>query len=212
MTYFFYILIFFLSLPAFAGQSPLARDLQKTYEATQDWTATFTQSTFVDLLGKDIQKTGQITISKPGKWRLEYTEEPPKSYISDGQKLWVYTEGDSQVSVYPKISELMATEALTFLEGVGKLEADFNIQTSTKNKIDFTDKNLKKLVLTPKNPDSGLTSIVLGIGPKNLIAEMFLFNVSGNQTHYVFQNIQLNQHPSQELFVFKKVGVKEVRN
>jgi outer membrane lipoprotein carrier protein len=212
MFRFFIFLFLFFSFPAYASP-PLSETLQTTYEATSDWNAHFTQFTFVELLGKDIHKSGQITIQKPGKWRLEYTDIPQKTYVSNGKKLWVYTEGDQEVAVYPQISDLMATEALVFLGGLGRLNESFATSTRPNQKADFTAKDLKKLELEPKNPDSSLKAIVLGLHPKtNLITEMFLFNESGNRTHYIFENIELNTQPPAEMFVFKKAGVKEVKN
>lgn len=188
-----------------------AQSLQKTYQNIENWKADFTQSTYVEVLGRNVNKKGEIFIQKPGKLRINYQEPNERQYISNGKKLWVYTPGDSQVEVYPKLSKIVGKEALSFLEGLGHIENEFVVsfpkETFVKNK------NLKSLLLTPRRADSVMEKIILGIDPQtSLVQEMILFTTSGNRSHYVFSTMRVNEGINEALFEFKTPeGVREVK-
>lgn len=201
---------------AYADASLTKNKLKQNYQNVNSWQADFTQSTFVEILNNTVDKKGSITIKKPGKLLLEYKDAIGKKYISNGQKLWLYVPGDSQVEVYAKISKLVAKEALSFLEGLGDLDKEFIVAEIAKLDPDralFTGKALEILSLMPRDSASGLERILLGVDQKNIVSEMVLFNPSGNMTHYVFTNVQLNPNLNDEMFEFKTpAGVKEIKN
>ncbi|MBI2340835.1 MAG: outer membrane lipoprotein carrier protein LolA [Deltaproteobacteria bacterium] len=215
----FFALILGLLLPIAGHAADAERtvaNLQKTYQEAVSWKASFVQSTFVELLGRNINKTGEIVIKKPGKLRIEYKDEPGRQYISDGKTLWIYVPGDTQVEVYRKISKLLAKEALTFMEGLGDIEKEFEVRDYPKanaREAMIQDKMLDLIQLRPHRPGSIIQNIVMGIDPKNhLVIEVTIFNESGNVTHYTFKNIKLNSDVADELFIFKKEkGIREIR-
>jgi len=207
-----------LSQTSISAEHPtnLIEKLQSTYQQANNWEADFTQSTFVELLGKKIHKNGRILIKKPGKLRIEYQNKLSKFYISNGKKLWIYTEGDSQVQVFKKISKILAKEALSFLQGLAHLEEEFTVKSYRVVKNDGTmmlNKNLSFLELVPKQSASVIEKIIIGMDRKtNMVTETTLFNTSGNRTHYVFKDIRLNTELPETLFEFKKrKGVREVK-
>lgn len=213
------LLLFFAIIPTVSQASNFDQTvsrLQKTYQGISDWKADFAQDTYVELLRRKIKKDGGIFIKKPGKLRIEYKEEFGKQYISNGKKLWVYTPGDSQVELYSKISKLVAKEALAFMKGLGDLKKDFHLQPLPVKEAKGAMIQNKKLILIkliPRDPHSVIDTIVIGLNPKNsLVYETTIYNASGNVTHYVFKNIELNSNLSDDLFDFKKPkGVKVIR-
>ncbi len=84
--------------------------LQKHYQNIQSWGADFSQETFVEMLGKIIRKKGQITVKKPGKLKINYTEVPLKTYLSNGKRLWIYSEESKEVQVFKKVSKLITSK------------------------------------------------------------------------------------------------------
>src|SRR3989338_2932767 len=168
-------------------------NLQKTYHNAASWEAEFIQSTFVELLGKNIDKQGKIIIKKPGKLRIEYKNERGRQYISDGKTLWVYVPGDTQVEVYQKISRLLAKEALAFMEGLGDIKKEFFVRSfplAHGHEAMMQNKTLNLVELTPKNRASIVKRIILGVDPKtHLVVETTIFNKSENVPHYIFKNI-----------------------
>lgn len=193
----------------------LAAKMQTVYQQAQNWRAEFTQTTFVELIDREIKKTGEIVLKKPGRMKILYQEKPTRLYLSNGKRLWKYTEGDNQVLVYKKVSEVLSLEALTFLEGLGNLNRDFDLRDPLTTKEDvfmFMDKKLVLLELIPRRSESPIQRILLGIDSKNhLVNEMTLYNESGNRTHYIFKKITLNADLSDDLFEFSRPkGVREV--
>ncbi len=183
-------------------------NLQHTYQTAVDWQADFSQSTFVELLGKNIEKSGHISIKKPGKLRIEYKGEGERVYISNGKKLWIVTPGDSEVEVYPKLSKILAREALTFLEGLGDIRHDFSVNAVTlaeSKNSEMQDHALTLLRLTPVHAGSLFQKIILGVDPKNYqVREMTLVNMSNNKTHYIFNNIRFNSRLADGLFEYQQ--------
>lgn len=205
-----FLIVFLALIPSVSSSTELSQivdKLQNTYQQINDWQAEFDQSTFVELVEKEIHKKGTIALKKSGKIKIQYQEEFGKLYISDGKKFWVYTPGDSQVIVYSKISKILASEALTFLQGLGHIENEFQIVLMDINQLDeamMVEKNLKIIELIPKDPESILQKIILGIDSSYKVKEMTLFNESGNKTHYVFKNIRFNSNMADETFDFAK--------
>ncbi len=187
--------------------------IQANYQKTNDWSAEFIQSTYVEMLAQEVIKKGIISVKKPGKLFIKYQDDSPKTYISNGQKLWVYTEGDQEVTVFKKISKQLASEALTFMNGLGDLKKDFEVLSFDKADLGVAmmkNKNLSYIELVPRDTESTLDRVVLGVDA-NLVMEVTLFNSSKNKTHYVFTNIKCNTNPPESQFEFgKREGIKEV--
>lgn len=206
---FFFLLGFLLLAPSAQAFDidNIVGNLQHTYQKAADWQADFSQSTFVELLGKNIEKTGHISIKKSGKLRIEYKGEGGRVYISNGKKLWIVTSGDPQVEVYPKLSKILAREALTFLEGLGDVRRDFSVNAVTieeSKDSGMWDHALTLLRLVSVRAGSLFQKIILGVDPKNYqVREMTLINTSGNKTHYVFSTIRFNSGLPDELFEYK---------
>lgn len=216
VTRLFFLFFLVFSLPVLADSN--VSQLQSTYRKAQDWQADFVQVTYVDLLKQTVQKKGSLKVKKPGKLRIEYTEEGGRLYVSDGKKLYVYSPDDWQVEVFPKLSKILAREALTFLEGLGEVEKEFSAQSATpKEKGDsmIGDKTLFVLKLTPRKKDSSIRQVFLGLDAKKdfLVREMTFFNASGNKTHYVFSDIRINSGLKDEIFDFKiPEGITVIKN
>lgn len=208
-----FALLFLLAGPAQASEfDTLFQNLKNTYQHAESWQADFTQSTYVELLGRSITKNGEMFLKKPGKLKIIYFGAHPKMYVSNSRKLWIYTEGDSQVEFYPNVSSVVSREALAFLQGLGELDRDF-LMATPKGASVIKDPSLKSVELKPKTKNSPLRKIILGVDEKTgLVKETVLYNASGNQTHYLFKKIRLNPLLVDSLFEFKKpTGVIEIR-
>ena len=214
------LLVIFLgiSLPAAVGAmgpGVLADKVQSSYEQTQDLKMDFVQDTYVEVLEQNVKKKGQAYFKKPGKFAIQYSGKRGREYISDGKKLWIFKKGDRQVQLYSLVHEQIPAEALSFLGGLGNLKRDFAVETVDPKK----EKNLKIkkgdrkwLELTPLKKRSQIQWIVMGFDPQSYLAvEAYIFTESGNVSHYTFSSLVPNTNLSEDLFLFKKKGVKEVK-
>lgn len=182
-----------LTLSSFAQTLP--EKLETHYASLTSWSADFEQTTYIDMLDQKTVKVGQIAVKRPNCVRVAYTIVPAKVYVSDGKKLWVYKDNEDTAWQFDKPKKVISEEALSFLSGLSNLSQVFNVIDFTpEDKKTLTIKNpgLQKIVLVPKQPDSVL-KLVVGVNEKTLlISEALLYNTSGNVTHYLFKNVELN--------------------
>lgn len=204
------------SLPTWSADlDAVVNRLQETYQGIDDWKATFDQSTYVELLKREVRKGGKILIKKPSKWRIEYGEATGKQYISNGKEFWIYSPADEQVITHRNLSKVLAREALVFLSGLGNLRRDFSIAWYAPEGTGEEPpkgapsgppvENAHLLQLTPKKGQSPVSKIVLAIDRYNSrVKEATVFNTSGNVTRYAFKNIVINSGLGDGLFSFRR--------
>ena len=197
-----------IALPGWSADlDAVVNRLQETYQAIDDWKASFEQKTYVELLKREVKKGGKIQIKKPSKWRIEYSEAGGKQYISNGKEFWIYSPDDEQVITHRNLSKVLAREALVFLSGLGNLREDFSVawyKPEGKGGGPPID-NAHLLQLTPKRGKSAVAKIVLAVDRYNSrVKEATIFNTSGNVTRYEFKNIVVNSGLSEGLFTFRR--------
>jgi outer membrane lipoprotein-sorting protein len=181
-----------ISFPVHATDS-LVTSLEKNYAHLKNWSADFTQTTFVEMVGQNLTKEGRIQVMRPNKIRIAYTTDPQKTYVTDGQKLWVYKESENSAWEFADSKRLLSEEALSFLSGLSNVGHLFQVMENLKEPegyLKINDGNLKKIFLVPLNEESSILKITLGVDPKDfMVREAVLFNASGNVTHYDFKNM-----------------------
>lgn len=191
----FGLLCLCLQAPSGAWAQTLPEKLEARYASFIAWSADFEQTTYIDMLDQKTVKDGQIAVMRPSRVRVAYTTTPAKVYVSDGKKLWVYKESGTEAWQFDKPKKVISEEAWSFLSGLSNLSQIFTvIDFAQKDHDTLTIKNtgLKKIVLIPKQPDSVL-KLIVGVNEKTLlISEAVLYNTSGNVTHYLFKNVELN--------------------
>ncbi len=192
---FFILLIFLFSSPAHA--QTMAQKLEARYSTLASWQATFVQTTYIEMLSKSIEKNGAIFVMRPDKLKINYTTDPHKTYISNGKRIWVFKEDETTVFQFDKINRVISDEALSFLSGLKNLTELFDVIEDLKEADGFLKiKNtaLKKVVIIPKEANSGILRITLGVDTKDTtVREAVLFTASGNVTHYQFNGIEFDK-------------------
>lgn len=191
-----FVLALLLAAPALPASAGLVQDIENHYQKHQSWQAGFSQTTFIEMLNQNLTRQGTILAARPGKLRVEYLTDPKKIYLSDGKKLWVYKEDEDTAAQFDNLGQVVHKEALSFLSGLENLSQIFDVLEGLKeaaSTLKIKDKGLKRVTLVPKNVDSGLLHLTLGVDPKSLeVREAVLFNASGNVSHYTFEKIQFD--------------------
>lgn len=200
--------LWWLPGPAAAQGPALTPEIQKAYEAAQDLTMEFTQKTYVALLEREVEKKGVAQFKKPGKFKIAYDETGGKQYLSDGKNLYVHVAGEAETQKYKVNDEILPAEALSFLGGLGDLSRDFAVEEVDPKKWESLKKEksgLAWLELTPLKKRSSIKWLVMGFDKQSYLAqELFMFNESGNLTHYVFDRVTPNTGLTDDAFVLKK--------
>ena len=143
----------------------VVRDIEAAYGRMIDLRADFTQTAFNKSLNQTIPARGTVYLKKGGKLRWEFTEPTPQEIVSDGKNLWVYTPTLNQANV-AQAPEALAGPAGSFLAGLGRLRAEFQVRFLNPAQPKDAEGNCV-LDLTPKQPLPTLTRLILSVEGKN---------------------------------------------
>lgn len=187
---FFLRLLLTLSLifPLAAGADPVSDYFStlKTFEAN------FTQRV-VDANGELVQESGgQVWISKPGRFRWNYTQPYKQVIVADGERLWNYDADLEQASVSP-IDETLTNTPAMLLSGLRPLSEVMD--TSAIGKTGGVD----WFRLQPKGQDAAVETVRIGLR-KDKLEVIEVRDGFGNRTHIRFNDIHLNQPLDPSLF------------
>jgi outer membrane lipoprotein carrier protein len=169
--------------------------LQRHYEATDSFTANFTE-TLTSASGAPRERSGKVAYRKSGRIRWEFDAPAPESVIADGATLYDYDPGLNQVIEMPLGDAFKSRSAAAFILGVANLQRDFDAQFLAGAPSD----GLSHLVVTPKD---GGDKIELGLDTKNLnIETLRVADALGNTTLLKFSQIQRNVPLAASMFAF----------
>jgi outer membrane lipoprotein carrier protein len=142
-----------LSSPAAESNSAeaIVDRLQKSYDATTDFTADFRQENEVKTLNRTLKASGKVSFKRPGKMLWRYDEPKGQFALADGKHLYFYQPEQNQVIKSPLKNAFRGDIPLSFLLGLGNLKKEFN--TSLK----ATEENSYVLRLEPKGETGGFS-------------------------------------------------------
>lgn len=174
--------------------------LQKTYEKTTDFSASFTQRFTYTLLRRTQTSKGKVRFKKPGLMRWDYTEPANKSFIVDGSKLWVHQPEDNNVLVDHCFKQDGLTASVSFLWGSGRIHEQFD--ASWFEGV-FGNKSDHHVQLLPKQPNGIFAKLILVIDPKtSRVKQSVVVDTQGNVNQFVYDKLRFNKGLSQKDFAF----------
>jgi outer membrane lipoprotein carrier protein len=200
-------LIFLPAVFGASGQVVLA-EIQKRYETTNDFEASFVQE-YIGKVMKSLQRgEGKVYFKKKGMMLWDY-RVPNQKLISNGHTLWYYQPDEKQVFV-SDISKVIKEKApLAFLAGEGELTEEFNL-------IHFSESSAQKdetfvLDLAPKEPQPALSKLTLTVNRKTFfVVQADVVDGLGNVTRTRFIDIKTNLNLPTSLFQFSVPSGVEV--
>ena len=182
-----------------AGQVVLA-EIQKRYETTNDFEASFVQE-YIGKVMKSLQRgEGKVYFKKKGMMLWDY-RVPNQKLISNGQTLWYYQPEEKQVFVSDISKVIKEKTPLAFLAGEGELTQEFNL-------INFGESASQKdetfvLDLVPKEPQPALSKLTLTVNKKTFyVVQADVVDGLGNVTRTRFIDIKTNMNLPSFLFQF----------
>ena len=188
------LLLFLLSLPAFASASGLD-DFLAFNSGTKTATARFEQQV-LDRAGKVVERaSGTFAFARPGKFRWTYEKPHKQLLVGDGQKLWIHDPDLNQVTV-KRIDNALSSTPAALLAGRDDITKLFTLADGG------TGDGLSWVVATPKAQDTGFERVRLGLNGRTLAA-MELYDQLGGRTMLRFLDLKANAAVPAEAFQFK---------
>ncbi len=156
--------------------------------------ARFRQTSLDQDLAVVEESVGDFALSRPGRFRWDYTEPYEQLILADGARLWIYDAELEQASVR-SVDDVLATTPAMLLSG----------DTDISNGYDIVDQGLDNDImwteLTPRTNDAEFVRLRLGFSDGE-IRVMELFDRLGQTTRVEFFDVVRNPQLSGELFSF----------
>ena len=179
----------------------LAQALQKKYDAIKDFSADFTHAYEGGVLKKQVIERGHLIVKKPGKMRWDYIAPEPKTFVSDGVKMYSYVPADKQVVVTPVPPDDQATTPTLFLAGKG------NVRDFTPSLVELPagmPAGSRTLKLVPKTRQQDYDWLMLVVDPATLaIRGLVTVDAQGGRSSFSFANLKENVGLTDKAFAFK---------
>jgi outer membrane lipoprotein carrier protein len=131
--------------------------LQKSYDATADFTADFRQENEVKTLNRTLKASGKVSFKRPGKMHWRYDEPKGQFVLADGKHLYFYQPEQNQVIKSPLKNAFRGDIPLSFLLGLGNLKKEFNAALKSTEETGYI------LRLEPKGEAGGFSEILLAV-------------------------------------------------
>jgi outer membrane lipoprotein carrier protein len=177
------------------GADAIVDRLQRTYDATSDFVADFTQETEVKTLNRTLKTSGKLTYKRPGKMLWRYDTPKDQFVLADGKQLYFYQPEQNQIIKSPLQSAFRSDIPLSFLLGLGNLKKDF---TAT---LKATEENQHILRLEPRADAGGYSDILLAVGKATSdILWVSVRDGAANLTTIRFSNMRKGTGANDQLF------------
>jgi len=154
-------------------------------------------------------------IKKPGLLRWDYREPTVEEIYVTRNDVMMYVPEHKQVLV-GKLTQMAASQApLQLLQGVAKIEEEFDIESTRGG--ERGEGGLPLITLTPKStePDASrsVSKLVVEVQPKTyFIKTVTIHEISGNISTFIFSGLKPNTGLKSDLFEFKvPAGVEVVK-
>jgi outer membrane lipoprotein carrier protein len=188
---FFVILLYAM---AHVAQAATLERLRAFVHDTQTARASFSQ-TVTDKNGRlKQQASGELAISRPGKFRWSVDKPYQQLLVGDGERVWIYDPDLNQV-VKRRADQALGTTPAALLAGKDDVERAFDWQDLPRAD------GLEWLGATPKDKESSFTEIRLGFDGAALAALDILDNF-GQRTRIKLSKLERNPRLAPDLFRF----------
>ena len=168
--------------------------IEAHYSGLVDLTAKAVQKNFLKSVDKTQTFDGLLSIKKPGKLRLEYTNG--QVIVIDGRDAWFYSKKSSQAIRRTFKDFEQANIPVAFLLGAGAIRQDFDVSISEAGKPGTLD-------LVPKRPGAAMKKLRLHADDTGRITQMIIYDRSGNTSDIRFSDVKEGVGLDDALFRFK---------
>ena len=212
MKYFTFVFISIL-LFGFSGQSvsketDLIQMIQEQYQSIQSFSGHFVQTSYRNNTETVRRAEGLVSYKRPGKMRWLYEVPEEQLLVTNGETLWLFDPLLENVTIQ-KLEKLTDGTALSFLLGLGDLQADFNRRLISQ--VLLTSPDALIVELKPKKAVANLSFIQLAVNPVTYnLQKIALMDQEGNYRTIELGSMHYNLMLEDNFFEFEVTQDMEV--
>lgn len=187
-----------------AATGPTADDIaarvQKFYDSTKTFKATFTQTYTIKIQNVKKVSTGKVVFEKPGKMSFVYDAPNGNRVVSDGKTIKIYEKEAEQLYESP-VGKSQYPAALSFLMGQGQLTKDFSMRLLDPAQMKFEGGYV--LEGTPKEATPAYQKMMLYVDAQtNQVRRALILDAQGNKNRFDFSTPVVNDPVAKGEFDF----------
>ena len=185
----------------------LVVEIEKVYGDVKSVRADFTQ---VSRSATGEHKTkGKVSLKRPRLMKWDSTKEPGGSlFVTNGEKMWIYSPNDKQVLVYSDLSAAGGGAPFDLLDSLENLTEHFDV--SLESAEGGKERKSFVVVLTPKEEGQYKAIRLVLSKRKYEIESITLTDAFGGETEFTFTKVQMNGEIPDSEFDFAAPAGAEV--
>ena len=189
------------SVNLLANQSFLLQKTQDKWNRLSSFRANFQQYT-KGITGEEVFAKGIVYFSKPSLMRWEYETPDQQLVIVGEQQVWIYDILLNSVSISKK-KEVFQNNVFFYLSQKNGLSTYFQIlsKLECKRKL-YKKRNLLEICLAPREKDTFIQELHLGITKKDYQIQAFLVVDGTGENRFYLQNFVVNKMFKKGMFQF----------
>lgn len=189
--FFLFILLLFSVSAVYANKT-----LNEFYQNTQSMEANFEQI-IINSQGLQLEQSqGNLILSRPDKFILNYQTPAEQLYISNGKTIWIYDVELEQVSI-KALDEGVGNSPALLLSSNKNIYQHYHVEDVIVSRPD----NLQWVQLTSKAPEMTFERVLLAFN-ENFLMGMRLYDSFGQVTELKFSKVKINSPISDNQFEF----------
>ena len=195
------VFLFGMSGQSVAKETGLLQLIQEQYQNIRSFSGYFIQTSHRTNTKTGPRKAeGRVSYKRPGKMRWLYEAPEEQLLVTNGQTMWLYDPLLENVTVQ-KLQKITEGTALSFLLGLGNLQADFIHREISKNLLIGKDGLIVEL--EPKKSTANLAFIQLNVHPETYnLQTIALMDQQDNYRTIQLMNMKYNLEIEDNFFEF----------
>lgn len=178
----------------------VALRVQKFYDTTKTFRATFAQVYFIKVQNKKKESKGKVVFEKPGKMSFKYDAPNGNRVVSDGNTIRVYEKENEQMYEVA-VGKSQYPAALAFLMGKGQLTRDFTLRLLDPAQMKFEGGHV--LEGTPKDATPAYQKMLLYVDAQtSQVRRVLILDAQGNRNRFDFEAPAVNEPVAKDEFNF----------
>lgn len=193
-----------LTLAAPASAEPLsanqlADQMQKFYDQTHTFQASFQQRYWVEAYRKTKDSNGLVTFAKPGQMSWRYKNNGNR-VVSDGKTIKIYEADNKQMYLQP-VGNSQYPAALSFLVGGGNLRNTFMLKMLDAHAMGFEGGYV--MMGVPKSPTPAYQKVFFYVDAKTFqVRRVLMLDAQRNRNRFDFVTPVVNKTVDKAEFNF----------